>query len=187
MNKAIRKLQSEHVVLKFPNIGNLHKCKIINYSDASYRNLPNEGSQGGFIIFLANEHNEVIPIQWQSRKIKRIVRSTLAAETLAQIDSSDSAYFIKSLLVEILHCNPQSIQIESFIDSKSLYDTLHTTKNVEDRSLRLSIAILREKLAKSEINKIHLVTTKLQIADCLTKNGGNTNILLNVLRTGILK
>ena len=106
---------------------------------------------------------------------------------MAQIDSSDSAYFIKSLLVEILHCNPQSIQIKSFIDSKSLYDTLHTTKNVEDRSLRLSIAILREKLAKSEINKIHLVTTKLQIADCLTKNGGNTNILLNVLRTGILK
>ena len=101
VNKAIKKLKSETVHLKFIDLGDLQRCKIFNFSDASYRNLKGEGSQGGFIIFICNQYNQVVPIQWQSKKVRRVVRSTLAAECLAQLEASGASYLIKSLLVEI--------------------------------------------------------------------------------------
>ena len=64
VNKAIRKLQSESVHLKFTDLGDLRRCRVINYSNASYCNLSNEPSPGGFIIFICNQHNQVAPIQW---------------------------------------------------------------------------------------------------------------------------
>ena len=53
---------------------------------------------------------------------------------------------------------------------------------MEDRSLYLSISVLREKLRKKKINKVHFVNNKFPIAEHLTKNGGNTQILLHSLK-----
>ena len=52
MNKVIRKLKNERVSLKFVDLGDLKQCQVLCFSDASYRNLPDEGSQGDYIIFL---------------------------------------------------------------------------------------------------------------------------------------
>ena len=52
------------------------------YNDASFGNLKDGGSQGGFVSFLADETNVCSPVMWQSRKLKRVVKSTMASETL---------------------------------------------------------------------------------------------------------
>ena len=184
INKIIRKLQSESVHLKFIDLGDLRRCRVINYSDASHRNLSNEGSQGGFIIFICNQHNQVTPVQWQSKKVRRVVRSTLAAESLAQLDAADASFLIKSLPVELLQCSSDKIKIESITDNKSLFETLYSTKTTEDKRLRVDIAALRERLGNGEIDKIHWVETSYQNADCLTKSGASTVALLDTLREG---
>ena len=184
VNKIIRKLQSESVHLKFIDLSDLRRYRVINYSDASYRNLLNEGSQGGFIIFICNQHNQVAPIQWQSKKIRRVVRSTLAAESIAQLDAADASFLIKSLLVELLQCSSDKIKIESITDNKSLFETLYSTKTTENKRLRADIAALRERPGNGEIDKIHWVETSYQIADCLTKSGASTTALLDTLREG---
>ena len=52
--KIIQRIKSEPLELKFNGLGNLDNVKIIVYNDSSYGNLDNGGSQGGFILVLAN-------------------------------------------------------------------------------------------------------------------------------------
>ena len=82
-NKALKKLKNGMLIIVFPNLGNLTDLRLVVFADASYTNLPNGASQAGFIIFLANQTQSSCPISWASRKVKRIVKSTLAAETLS--------------------------------------------------------------------------------------------------------
>ena len=42
-------------------------------------------------MFLADKDGKFSPICWNSKKIRRVVRSTLAGETLAMADGIDSA------------------------------------------------------------------------------------------------
>ena len=80
---------------------NLDKLKIVAFADASFDNLPNGGSQGGNIILLTDDKSAA-PLQWSSHKIKRVVRSTIAAEALALSDACDSALYLTSLAAEQL-------------------------------------------------------------------------------------
>lgn len=73
------------------------------YSDASLGNMPNGGSQGGFIILLAIQSGKFSPIWWNSKKIRRVVRSTLAAETLAMADGIQYLYMYPSRRVDKWH------------------------------------------------------------------------------------
>ena len=80
-NKIVQKLHNDNINIIMSSIGDISKCKIVSFQDASFANLPDKGSQGGYIIFLQGENKKIIPITWQSRKVRRIVRSTIAAET----------------------------------------------------------------------------------------------------------
>ena len=72
-NKAIHKLKSSEVTLKFHDLGNLEKQSIVSLNDAAFANLKNGGSSGAFIIFLYG-NNKYVPIAWTSRKLKRVVK-----------------------------------------------------------------------------------------------------------------
>ena len=96
-NKLIKQIQNNPITMKYESMGDLEKCQLICYSDASFRNLPNEGSQGGFIIFLVSQSNVAVPILWQSKKIRRIVRSTLAAETLSMAEAAEATYLLRNM------------------------------------------------------------------------------------------
>ena len=49
-------------------------------------------------------------IKWNSKKIPRVVKSSLAAETLALLEAADNAYFLKRLLESILSI-PESLSV----------------------------------------------------------------------------
>ena len=89
----------------------LHFCRLeppfelIIHSEASYANLEDGSSQSGTFIFLKGKNNLLAPILWQSRKIQRVARSTLATETLAFINGVDICVFIKHRLEEMLGKN----------------------------------------------------------------------------------
>ena len=46
----------------------------------------------------------------------------------------------------------------------------------------MEVAILREMLNKKELTKINWIENKHQIANCLTKYGASTEMLLNTLK-----
>ena len=115
------------------------------------------------------------------RKIRRIVKSTLAAETLSMVDGLDMALFVEHMLTEI---TKRKVPIECFIDNKSLFDNIHSTKLVDEKRLRIDIASIKQMKERHEISSVRWITSDKQLANCLTKRGASTKELLSVLENG---
>ena len=179
-NKAIRKIKNHEVKLRYPCLGDLSKCTILCFSDASLKNLPGNQSQYGYIIFLS-KNNQVVPITWKSAKCKRIVHSTTASECLALFEGAGASYYLRKILTEIYKINENEIPIECFVDNKNLYQALNTTKTVTDPRVLADIAELRDKIKQKEITKINWIEGENQLANVLTKFTASTESLLAVL------
>ena len=95
---------------------NLQSLHLLLYSDASFNNLPDGGSQGGYIVFLCNKFSNSASIAWNLTRLKHVTRSTLAAETLALTDRCDAAFFIANLVTDILQT--QTISVTALIDNQ---------------------------------------------------------------------
>ena len=52
------------------------------YSDGSMANVDGGSSEGGYLIFVCDNGGNRCPITWHSRKMRHVVKSALAAETL---------------------------------------------------------------------------------------------------------
>ena len=78
-NKSLRKMKADNMKLTFLDLGDIEHAEIICYTDASCGNLRGKASQGGYVIFLRGKNGNHAPLAWQSKKIKRVVKSTLAA------------------------------------------------------------------------------------------------------------
>ena len=187
-NKVIKRLKSETVELKFQCLGDVTKIQLIAFSDASLGNLPDGGYQGGYLIVLMGENGKFSPLCWQSKRIRRVVRSSLAGETLALADVVDSAIFIATLYAELTTGKPTPllIPITCIVDNRSLYEAIKSTKSVAEKRLRLEITNIKELVNNGQIKTITWCATKEQLADCLTKKGASTLKLLKTLSEGKL-
>ena len=183
-NKAIIRLSANHVRLLFPKItGGL---RMVIYSDAAFRNLPDQISSGrGHIVFLAGEGGRAAPLGWTSNKVRRVVGSTVAAEALSLKMGLDHGYFLRAILADVLNVDMIKIPIIAYVDSNNLYEAVYSTKFVEDKKLRLDIAQIQESIAKEKV-EIRWIPAGSMLADCLTKSGAKADQLLEVLATGSL-
>ena len=93
INKVIKFVKSTPSSISIPKL-DLKSLSITVFADASFNNLPDGGGQGGYIIFLNDKYNSVIPLSWNSTRLRRVARSSLGAETLAMSDACDSAIFL---------------------------------------------------------------------------------------------
>jgi hypothetical protein len=184
-NKAIRELKNTYLELKYPRL-DLPSVRLSVHSDASYANLADGGSQGGFIVFLHDSKGNCSPITWSSKRIKRVVRSTLSAETLSAVDALDSAYLVSNILKEVLgREGGVDICINMYTDNKSLYDAVNTSNLVLDKRLRVDISALREMNDNGEVH-FCWVDSAHQLADTLTRKGASKKKLLEVLKLSYL-
>ena len=101
LNKGIKFLKDRPNTVLIPSV-NLENSFIMAYSDASFGKQLDGGSQGGDIIFLADDNKKVAVLSWSSNRLRRVVRSTLSAKALQFCNTSDTAFFLNSLLCEIL-------------------------------------------------------------------------------------
>lgn len=185
-NKVIKNLKSENVSLKFQYLGPNDNVKLLMFSDSSLGNLPDGGTQGGHFIALVGENGIISPLTWTSKRTRRIVRSTLAAETLAMVDGIDNAIYLASLYTELMteKANPISLQIICITDCHSLLDAIMSTKQTNEKRLRLEISGIKELINNCQIVAVKWIETKSQLADCLTKKGASPLNLLRALETG---
>ena len=78
INKVIKFIKSTPSHITIP-VMNLESLQLLLYSGASFNNLPEGGSQGGYIVFLCNKFS--VPIAWNLTRLKRMTRSTLNIKT----------------------------------------------------------------------------------------------------------
>ena len=117
-NKIVCHLKQSNNPLKFQHLGDISKLRFIIYADAAHGNLVNGASQEGYLIFIVGENNKCILLNWQSKRIRRVVRSCLAAETLALSDAVDNGIYLSKMLSELLYNDTYCIPIEVVTDSK---------------------------------------------------------------------
>ena len=186
-NKVIRRLKSDGIPLKFQHLGD-GKLSLVVFSDASLGNLPDGGSQGGHLVFLVGETGKFSLINWNSKKLRRVVRSTLAGETLAMADGIDEAIFISTLYSELTSGKPDTnmLPLVCITDCKSLYEAVKSTKLVTEKRLRIEISGIKELIDSRQVKKFLWSESKKQLADCLTKKGASPLMLMKILEEGIL-
>ena len=182
--KVLKNLCNEDIKVRTTKLeyGNF---KFISYSDASYANLTDCGSQGGHVTFLTdNTGLQLSPIAWQSKRIKHVLKITLATEVLSLVEAAESCFWLQNLLREIT--DMKKLNTECKTDSQSVFNAVHSVTALLDKRLRVDVAILTEMIGKGKIKKGTWVPTKDQLADCLTKRGNSPLKLLQVLTTNTL-
>ena len=125
-NKVVRKIRGQTLDLMFPNDLELSSVGLVCFCDASLANLQDKGSQGGFLIFLVDGAGTFSLLCWLSKRIKRVINSSLSAECLEAVEATETCLLIRDRLEEML-CRPSgSIKITLVTDNRSLVDAVHS-------------------------------------------------------------
>ena len=89
--------------------------------------------------------------------------STLAAETLRLPVGFEAAFYLRSLIHEVLSV---TVPIEAFVDNKSVVEVVHSTKMVDDKRLRLDIAaLIGESLSIGDLHALTWCPGEQQLAE----------------------
>ena len=72
---------------------------------------------------------------------------------------------------------------EIYTDNMSLTEAVHSTKEVEEKRLRIDIAAVRESIKRKEIT-VQWIDNKMQLADVCTKQGASSQVLIDVIKCG---
>jgi hypothetical protein len=200
-NKALREMKERRVCLQFPSHVAIQDWCIVCISDSGWGTRSSGESQGGYVLCLA--HKDILErkraacwiIDWSSKKLKRMVRSSVAAETLAGQNGLDAIEFFQALMSETLHGitprefrnNTPKIPSCLVIDSKGFYDAVTRSCSSQsisvERRLMIDYAIARETIDKQGV-LVFWVNNLRMAADALTKLKGDTRPLFEILEGG---
>ena len=187
VNRVIRKAKSSKSILRFSKLGRMADISVKVYADASYGNQGDKiRSTAGRVILIENKKTGKVSVaSWKTKKIGRVCRSVKSAETRALEEALDDGVDIARLIAEVYTGEmnlkaPNQIPVEAFTDSKSLWESLHNTRQCEEKLLRNSIAGMKELMGSKMVENISWVPTSKQLADCMTKSRTDSEWLLNV-------
>ena len=174
-----------------------NKGMLICCADASFGNIDDKDygektrSQGGYVLGVGGAGDNMRFLKCVSMSIRRVCRSTLAAEANAVIEATESCDYLKSVVTVLL--NPdmslpdvanqkEGIKTTWYTDVKSLYDliTKDTSRPAEKR-LRIVLAQLREMATETKV-AVQWIDTQLMLADALTKVEAEKLYLLTAVK-----
>ena len=187
-NKMVTDAKAENVEIAFQKI-DMQNAVVLAVGDSSFANVGKNktASQAGLIVLLADNTGGVLEagkkakvtaLTWRSHRVKRVVRSTLAAETMAALEAVENADLIRAHLTELhydlgfrTHLDDvKSIPMIHLTDCKSLYDLLHKRGTIpSERRLVIDIEALRNDIEMNNVTS-KWVHTKQMLADCMTKD-----------------
>lgn len=173
-------------------------------TDAAHANRPDLSSTSGHLILAAHPNilrGENVPISvlgWNSRKIRRKVRSSLGAECAAMSTGLEHGDLLRVMYGE-LSGDLQDLQNYEFYltstesvalsDCKSLADAVTSagsaaSKTSEDKRLAIELSMIKQRLAAHE-TRFQWIDAAYMISDVLTKGlaRGRIDLLEKLLRT----
>ena len=184
-NKVLREAQvHDSVKICFRSISP-DKVTHVAFGDASFASPKQLASFQGSLIFATtpdlqkNQQAPLSPLTWSSKKISRVVRSTLSAEAYSMSRSVDKLGWLRLLwgILAVPEFKWKEPQIGYFqlpsatvvTDCKSLYDLVTRTAipSCEEYRTTLEVLLIRER--SHEHTVFRWIPTSLQLADCLTK------------------
>ena len=189
-NKVLREAQqTEDVSICFRAIP-VKDVTHVFFGDASFASPKQLASFQGTMVFATtpslhnNQKSPISPLSWSSKKISRVVRSTLSAEAFSMSRSVDKMGWCRLLwgtltIPEFQWRSPPEAfnQMHAAIivtDCKSLYDLVSRRAMPACEEYRTTLEVLLIKERCSEHCHFRWIPTALQLADPLTKNMDST-------------
>ena len=200
LRETKRVLKQEKLVLRFPPL-KMNDLAIVCVSDASFAQQPLCGSQMGYMVLLSTTDMEMgralaTPLEWGSKKISRVVKSTLAAEAAAMSFAFDRALFARAGLEELLvgrlgpredigytlpmkmilteksgRLKGENLKMMLATDCRSLFDMcLKPTGSSTEKRVQLDLMDVRSEIDKNSQVTIKWVPTDSMLVDGLTKH-----------------
>ena len=189
-NKTLRFVKNNaDVGLTYQRLGELSAMRLGVYTDASWASRPGGESQGGYLLFAIGETKAgngsptpLIILDWCSRKLTRVSRSSLASEAQAAANAVDALGWAKVMMALIVRpdLKPDSGDAQRLFgrsplitDCKALYDaarSMSAGRGLQEKRTAIEVLMINEKMR--EINADWAWTdTHQQMADGLTKVG----------------
>ena len=201
-NKLLRyaKETSREFKYRIRDHGPFDSLRIGAYSDASWAARPDGSSQGGMLIFLCSQSElddgkpmPLTMVNWHSKKLPRICRSSLSAESQALAATIDEMEWCKIFFtcftdVNIAIDGEDALQKMSMspvaTDAKSLYDATHSITagmKLSERRTAIEIAIIKQRL-QAVLGELFWVNSHQQLADGLTKSAARDAMAVTLAR-----
>ena len=209
LQKAVRTLKATAGVKWRTTPLDLTNLTLYGYSDAPLGNDVKLRTQGGCAIFLGEtcrddkgiretvrRDSTVVPKQvkaillyFSSRKLCRVVSSSLAAETVNLVALLDRLIALRMFLERLLQTR---IRAELLTDCNSLVEHLRAeTGKFSSKRLDLDMEQLREVVVTGEITCVRHCGSDLQYADTLTKlqkeQKGDKDLLEEAMESNVIK
>ena len=128
------------------------------------------------------------PIYWKSKQIDRVCHSSKDAETLSMTLMVDDATFAARQLELLLYGDYQKrIPVKLFTDSESTLESITSSKQVVNKSLRMMVRELKDKLLDGEVLSYAWLPTEQMWADILTKEMKIPEALEKVLVENVME
>jgi len=180
-------------------------------SDAAFRAQPEEGSGlalRGLVTLLMEDDmagprsksGTVHLLDWLTRRIRRVVRSTFSAELNALMDSLENVLLIQLALHEVFCGVTDDVDdltqrlengwlyppVEAMIDAMSVYEALTVEEcgTPQESSLKLHLLAVRDRLSRGVIRALHWGDTRDMGADPMTKGGVGRELILAISNEG---
>ena len=195
LHEAKQHKETKIVIKSIP----LADVRFVSFSDASFATRANSQSQKGCLLMATSKQigqwqsSEASPLVWYSKKISRVVGSTLASEAYAMSGAVDLLSWVRIHWSWI--CNPHdqwknperclqnSPEAYSAVDCKSLYDLIQKTTipSCQEYRTMLEALIIKDRIKEGIVVK--WVHSAAQLADSLTKCMDNS-VLRQFLAAG---
>ena len=184
-NRVLFEAKSKPVNLMIVPIAE-SKVTFCAFSDASFESGNGKPTRQGTLIFTTdgnlakNQRTVICPMAWSSRKVPRVVRSTLSAESVALGSTLDRLSWLRvfwewlknpgidwSQPDQVLRGAPHATVAT---DCKSVFDlsTKTSTPSCSEYRTTLECLLIRERLREN--CGLRWVNSRAMLADCLTKS-----------------
>ena len=198
-NRVLREAQEFEQVCVFYLPTPVSNLTFVSFGDASFASSKNLNSHQGVFICATderlgqNKEAPLSPLAWVSKRIPRVVRSTLSAEAYAMSKAVDLLGWLRALW-GVVHVDrfdwrkPESsykLLHPALVvtDCKSLYDlvTRLAMPSCEEHRTTLEVLLIKQRCMENA--QFRWIPTTLQVADSLTKNMDAT-LLRTILAQG---
>ena len=201
VNKVLRfAKESSTIPLKIRGHGRLQELRFGAYTDASWSTRPDGSSQGGWLIFVATEEEmsgskpfPLTVVDWASKKLTRVCRSSLAAEAQTMATAVDQLEWSKTMFALMLWPNqqPNNEEIMKWLgespmitDARALFDastSLSPGAKLAERRTAIEIQISVERMQAAG-GVLRWCNSHQQLADGMTKASARTKLAYELQR-----
>ena len=174
--KTVAKAKKQMFSIKFSHLGNIDNLHIKVFPDASLGNMEENlecKSVMGSFIALSNDESEINPLNWKAKVIEKVAPDIKTAETLALENSIDDAIYLSKMISEIYtgKIDENKIPLVVYEDSKSLVQSIYSTKKVKRKSMRVVVSTIQQRIKNGDVKDIHHIKSEDQLGDAFTKKG----------------